>query len=94
MKRIILTLLLTISCLSFTGCFNKPYNAELTGEKDSELGGYFTVINEWYDGNGTYKIVYANDTKVMYLTIISANRSGITPLYNADGSLQIYKNVE
>lgn len=37
-----------------------------------------------------YCIVYANDTKVKYLIGYYTNMFGITPLFNADGSLQIY----
>lgn len=36
-------------------------------------------------------IVYAKDTKVKYLIWESVYGAGITPLYNADGSLQIYE---
>lgn len=55
----------------------------------SFANGYFTVITEW--ANGDYLVVYANDTKVKYLVIYKNQYlSGITPLYNADGTLQIY----
>ncbi len=51
----------------------------------------FTRIAKWREGFfKTYRIVYANDTKVMYF-INSSNC--ITPLYNADGTLQIYKEL-
>ena len=38
-----------------------------------------------------YKIAYAKDTKVKYLIIVSGYKFGITPLYNADGTLQVYE---
>lgn len=39
-------------------------------------------------GRGTeYKIFYDKDTKVMYYR---AYRGGVTPLYNADGTLRVY----
>lgn len=53
--------------------------------------GYFTVISEWGNATSrTYKIVYANDTKVKYFVFKSGYYAGITPLYNEDGSLQVY----
>lgn len=55
-------------------------------------GGYFTLIKEWGGVNdGRYSIVYANDTKVKYLIWSCGHRGGITPLYNANGTLQIYE---
>lgn len=54
----------------------------------------FTIVKEWGEF-GQYKIVYANDTKVIYLVCINVNNClGITPLYNADGTLQIYGEGE
>lgn len=42
-----------------------------------------------------YRIVYDKNTKVKYCIIRKSDyESGITPLYNADGSLQIYKGDE
>lgn len=58
--------------------------------------------NEYYDDyfvelkcDTHYRIVYDKNTKVKYY-ILKKNdhESGITPLYNADGSFQIYKGDE
>ena len=51
-------------------------------------GDYFTKLSFWYDYDNSisYYIVYANDTKVKYLI----SNGSITPLYNADGTLQVY----
>lgn len=38
-----------------------------------------------------YRIVYANDTGVEYMIVQIYRRFGITPLYNADGTLKIYE---
>lgn len=79
-------------CLSLTGCGTSYKDAEDTLETTG--GGYFTSIKEW-DGEGdvgdSYEIVYANDTKVKYLIWRSGYKGSITPLYNTDGSLQIYE---
>ena len=97
-KLVALALVLCISILSLAGCGNKTKYQESNEAVTSitnDSNGYFTVVREW-DGKvyNTYQIVYANDTKVMYL--IAHNDSyqqgayAITPLYNADGTLQIY----
>ena len=82
-------------CLLLTGCGTRYEDAKDTSK---ETGGeYFTLIKEWDGGTGyncKYEIVYANDTGVKYLIFKSYYHAGITPLYNADGSLQVYKESE
>ena len=87
MRKIIAILCI---CLLLTGCGTRYEDAEdisnITG------GGYFTLIKEWGGVNdGRYSIVYTNDTKVKYLIWSCGHRGGITPLYNANGTLQIYE---
>lgn len=86
MKRIIAILCI---CLLLTGCGTNYEDAENVSETIS--GGYFTLIKKWDDSEDVYRIVYANDTKVKYLIWKNGYRGGITPLYNADGSLQLYE---
>ena len=86
MKRIITILCI---CLLLTGCGTSYKDAENVLETTD--GGYFTQIKKWDEADGIYRIVYANDTKVKYLIWKKGHRGGITPLYNADGSLQIYE---
>lgn len=94
-------LVIIIGCalvLSLTGCGGTSYqeaeNSIEKGETVSAAYGYFTVIKQWNDGLHTYQIVYANDTKVKYLIAWDTSNHqgsyGITPLYNADGTLQVY----
>lgn len=56
----------------------------------SLCGNYFTLITEWDDSGAIYRIVYAKDTKVKYFIAKSGYKFGITPLYNADGTVQVY----
>ncbi len=98
MKKKIITGLsifaLVLSTTIFSGCANNPYSKEQDLTQSTYKGfadGYFTIVKEW-GGFGEYKIVYANDTKVMYLIV--SETCGITPLYNADGTLQIYGEGE
>lgn len=98
-KKLLATIILictlgafTIGCDSYTDVENQPDLNENSG------GGYFTTVKKWESSDAKYAIVYANDSKVKYLIIYnpksytnaSYDSSGITPLYNADGSLQVY----
>lgn len=94
-KQILSVALAVVMAVCLVGC-GTTYQ-EATGQTESNSSGdfgngYFTVITEW--GNGYY-IVYANDTKVKYLIMERTQYlSGITPLYNTDGTLQIYEESE
>lgn len=99
MKKKIITCLsilsLALSTTVFTGCANNSYSKKQDLTQSTHKGfadGYFTIVKEWGEF-GKYKIVYANDTRVIYLVCVSSNL-GITPLYNADGTLQIYGEGE
>jgi hypothetical protein len=35
--------------------------------------------------------MYDKDTKVMYYMIVSGYKCGLTPIYNADGSVKVYE---
>lgn len=91
-KRLSNAVLAVVMSACLVGC-GTTYQ-EATGQTESNSSGdfgneYFTVITEW----DSYQIVYANDTKVKYLIFDSGKyRFGITPLYNADGTLQIYED--
>ena len=91
-KKIILILILCIAAAMLYGC-SSSYE-EANANPDSYFSkGYFTVVKSW-DGGVDYPtehIVYANDTKVMYYVFHGNHTGGITPLYNADGTLQIYE---
>lgn len=60
-------------------------------DNDHEVMVQFEKISSYtYDGK-EYTVVYDKDTKVKYVIIeVNANQSGMTPLYNADGTLQLY----
>jgi len=94
-KRILIVALAVVMAVCLVGC-GTTYQ-EATGQTESNTNGsfcngYFTKIVEWEDSYSNYYIVYANDTKVKYLVMSAQTRSGITPLYNADGTLQLYED--
>jgi len=94
MKKIIIVILCVV--LLLTGCGIEYKDTEDVSK--STGGGYFTVIKEWNDRTYGcayhYQVAYANDTKVKYLTCMTVDGITITPLYNADGSLQVYEENE
>ena len=86
MKKFLL-LIITVLCLS--GCSKEEHpNKNDNTYREQLAGGYFTVLERWDHCN---YIVYANDTKVKYYFDYGGSACGITPLYNADGSLQVYE---
>lgn len=96
-KRLLSVALAVVMVFCLVGC-GTTYQ-EATGQTESNTGddfagGYFTVILKWGDAVSTYYIIYANDTKVKYFVKWHSSQWGITPLYNADGTLQIYEESE
>lgn len=89
-KKILAVVTAGLIGLSAAGCTSYQQAANMPDKGTSFGGGYFTLLTEWNGSSRTYYVVYANDTKVKYLVIVGDARSGITPLYNADGTLQVY----
>lgn len=91
-KKICLALVLCLVATMLCSC-SSSYEEAKTSDMYAFSDGYFTVIKEW-DGGVNFpleQIIYANDTGVMYYVYAYGYRGGITPLYNADGTLQIYE---
>ena len=91
-KKVVLILILCIMATMLCSC-SSSYEEAKTSDTYAFSDGYFTVIKEW-DGGINFpleRIVYANDTGVMYYVYAFGYAGGITPLYNTDGTLQIYE---
>lgn len=96
-KQILIVALAVLMVVCLVGC-DITYQ-EATGQTESNSSsdfgnGYFTKVTDWSRPFNDYAIYYANDTKVKYLVYRGVNQFGITPLYNADGTLQIYEESE
>lgn len=89
-KKILAAIAGGLICVSAVGCETTYQEAINTSEKISFGNGYFTELVKWCNGTLTFRIVYDNDTKVKYFIMSDERTSGITPLYNADGTLQVY----
>ena len=90
MKKKITAMMLALGlCVSMSGC-----NDDGTSGNQVEYG-YFIEL----ESDGDMTIVYDRETKVKYYVYdyehgFGDNRAhcfGITPIYNADGSLQLYE---
>lgn len=92
-KRFLSVALAVVMAVCLVGCSTTYQDATEKADRNTEedfARGYFSVIKEW----GKYKIVYAKDTGVKYLVGFDGYHFGITPLYNTDGTLQIYEESE
>ena len=91
MKKLILILTTAFVCgMMLTGC-----KTSVTKDVDyafyQNMFNQFVVVEERTNGlYGTLSIMYDKDTKVMYYMIITDSRCGLTPIYDADGSVRIY----
>lgn len=91
--------ILIVICVALLFCLivGISYNVSASYENATtptykDFGGYFSVLKEWKDAYmGDCKILYTDDTHIMYFYFDGNYISGITPLYNADGTLQIYE---
>ena len=95
-KRLVSVALMVAMAVWLCGCGTTYQQATGQTESNTSKGfgnGYFTAITEWSDASNNYYIVYANDTKVKYFVVATGYKFGITPLYNADGTLQIYEET-
>ena len=91
-KKIALIFALCIMAAMLCSC-STSYNEAKSSDTSAFSDGYFTVVKEW-DGGVNFpleRIVYANDTGVMYYVYALSYTGGMTPLYNADGTLQIWE---
>ena len=88
-KKIIIFITCLLLILSFAGC-------KVTTTKYSDDGhcvySRFVVVEKSENPiSGTTFVVYDEDTKVMYYIIDNYHQCGITPIYNSDGTIKIYK---
>lgn len=53
----------------------------------------FEIIDMYSKNNISFIEIYDTKSKVLYLIIESANKFAITPIFDSDGSLQLYNNL-
>lgn len=85
-KRLLIVALAVVTAVCLAWCGQKVQDKS---DKDSQ--SMFVCV----ETATNWKVVYHKDTKVMYaVSNRRYNRGVFTPLYNADGTLQIYEESE
>lgn len=90
-KKILFTVSLTVlfalptiltACSNVTSSYNPG----------DDIYEQFIIVDSVYDFNfGYLYTVYDKDTKVMYYVMSSGYKGGISPIYEADGTVKIYQ---
>lgn len=91
-KKILAAIAAGLICVSAVGCGTSYQEAENTHTDKGFGNGYFVQISNWSDTKAFYYIIYDKITKVKYFVVWGAfsDRATMVPLYNADGTLQVY----
>lgn len=89
-KKILGIILVVMLMMSLTACgVDKGSNVididNVLNSPDTSLVNFEVVENNWYEA-----ILVDKNTGVMYVWL-TTNCGGITPLYNADGTLKLYE---
>ena len=86
MKKFLIVVM--VLALTLTGCETTRKSYE---DKEKIEYGRFRVIEGYKSDFGVTFVTYDTETKVMYYIIDGYQRSGITPIYNADGTVKVYE---
>ena len=87
MKKFLLISIIALSiCFGITSC-TKGEDIE---SAEYDLGNKYFPLVIIYEDNHSY-IVYDKNTNVMYYIFKIDDKSGITPIYNSDGSVKLYE---
>jgi hypothetical protein len=87
MKKLLLFLFL-IASLSFCGCNKDETELDM-------INNQFVIVSKDYNLNtGNLYITYDKNTKVMYYIASAPYKYAISPIYDTDGSIKIYKGDE
>ncbi len=87
MKKKILAVALGLTlCFGMTGCAK----GDIEPESSRLANKYIDLVTIYKDDNHNTKVLYDQNTKVMYFVIWSGYQFGITPIYNSDGTVKLY----
>lgn len=85
MKKKILAVVLGLTlCFGMTGCTKGDIEPE-----SSYLANKYIDLVTIYKKHST-EVLYDKNTKVMYFLKWGSYESGITPIYNSDGTVKLY----
>lgn len=84
-KKIVCLVLVIVMLVSLTSCTNVVNTEAIIESPNTNLINFEIIDSNFYE-----TILVDKNTKVMYCWIMSSC-GGITPIYNADGSLKLYE---
>lgn len=91
-KKILLVFLTILLMVIFlTGCDS---SATRNGQDNFMVVDNEYIQLETLSNNDGCVIAYDKETKVMYMCVSGYSEMGITPIYNADGSLKLYQEEQ
>ena len=89
-KKLLTAVILELALLGLTGCYKGN-----TTPTSSVIANKYIDLVEVYEDKKIFMpsiyVYYDKNTKVMYFLMSGNVTSGITPIYNADGSLKLYE---
>lgn len=91
-KRLLSVALAVVMAVCLVGCSAEEMRTEQVenANRDMKSPSFVCIESSTY-----FYIVYHKETKVMYVVSDGTyNKGTFTPLYNADGTLQIYEESE
>lgn len=87
MKKAFVIMLVVVNLFLMSGCARGEQPGTVFGDEDR----FVLVDSKHHDmGNRDIDIYADTETGVMYIYVTNGDRSGLSSLYNSDGSLVIY----
>ena len=87
MDLFILLVLMFILITGLTACGTTTTTYE---DNEKIFCNQFVIVEKQQHIDEHLYIVYDKDTKVMYYVYSRGSKGGISPIYNADGSVKVY----
>lgn len=91
MKRLLVLLLTILLLTSLTSCDEHKATVE---NPSRQIDTLVFIGSQKNAQNDKFYYYYDKDTKVMYVVHEGLYKSGITPLYNENGTLKLYEEVD
>ena len=85
-KKILVIALALVLCFGMTGCTK----GDIEPESSRLANKYIDLVTIYKDDKYGIEVLYDKNTKVMYFMIQGRYQSGITPIYNSDGTVKLY----
>lgn len=92
MKKLLIGMTCVALCLGTVGCIKS--NAKEKRSHDVEKYIDLKIVASDVTDVGSEYIYYDKNTKAMYVSFGGASHSGISAIYNTDGSLKLYEENE